>query len=124
MGGPAVAIRNQKKRDYVAKVFQCKGIQLNPSKIKNKSGRKGVAKIMFNSFWGKFGQWDHLNQARFINDPEKYFELCRSEAVTLHDVTAVFPDCMMVTLPHVTITMKEILPETWPLSNSPHAMPG
>ena len=66
--------------------------------MKNNPGRKAVAKIMFNSFWGKFGQRDSLPQTRFIHKSKDFFDLCRSERHEIHNLYAVSPECMMVTI--------------------------
>ena len=52
---------------------------------------------MLNSFWGKFGMRDNLNQTEFIYSPKKYFDLVRSKSKKIHDVDIVTDDCVMLT---------------------------
>jgi hypothetical protein len=99
-GWPESCNTDEKTQDYVAKVLQREQISLDVLKIENNPGRKAVAKLMLNSFWGKFGQRDNLTQTRFIYNPKKYFDLLRSEAVEIHDIYAVTPECMMVSTSH------------------------
>ena len=44
---------------------------------------------MLNSFWGKLGMRDNLNQTEFIYSPKNYFDLVRSKSKKIHDVDIV-----------------------------------
>jgi hypothetical protein len=96
-GWPRGCDTDEKKTEYVKQVEEREGIKIDPARIENNPGRRAIAKLMLNSFWGKFGQRDNLHQTRFIHDPKKYFDLLRSEAVEIHDVFAINENCMMVT---------------------------
>ena len=81
-----------KKHDYVQNVFRREGIRLEFTEIENNPGRKAVAKLMLNSFWGKFGQRDNLTKTQFIYKPKKFFDLLLSKASEIHDLSAVTPE--------------------------------
>lgn len=96
-GWPHGCETEQQKNEYVERVFEREQIKLDVRKVENNPGRKAVAKLMLNSFWGKFGQRDNLTQTSFVYDPTKFFKLLRSEATEIHDMYAVTPECMMMT---------------------------
>lgn len=74
-----------------------KDIKLDVARMGNNPGRKAVAKLMLNSFSAKLGQRDNMTQTKFTHELEEFHEMCRSEAVEVHDIHAVNPQCMMVT---------------------------
>ena len=78
-GWAASCITDEQKDTYLADVKRRERIALDKSKMESNPGRKAVAEIMLNSFWGKFGQRDSLPQTRFFYKPKEYFDLCRSE---------------------------------------------
>ena len=55
-GYPAWAVTAQDKTQYVTRYKEEEGIDLDPSLIQKNPGRKATAKLMLNSFWGKFGE--------------------------------------------------------------------
>ena len=55
-GYPSWADTAQKKAEYVSNYSEHEGIDLDPAFIAKNPGRKATAKLMLNSFWGKFGE--------------------------------------------------------------------
>ena len=55
-GYPAWAVTRQEKAQYVRQYKEKEGIALDPSLVIKNPGRKATAKLMLNSFWGKFGE--------------------------------------------------------------------
>ena len=47
---------------------------------------RALAKLMFNSFWGKFGQRSNMAQVDITDDPSVYFDKFTSES---EEVTAI-----------------------------------
>ena len=70
---------------------------MDPQKMVPNAGLKSVAKLMLNSFWGKFGMRDNLCQTEFIYSPKRYFDLVRSKSKVIHDIHIVSDQCVMVT---------------------------
>lgn len=70
-------------------VKQNEGIALDAAKMENNPGRRAVAKLLLNSFRGKFWQRDNKAKTKSIHDPKQVYEMCRSEAVDIHDIYAV-----------------------------------
>ena len=55
-GYPHWADTPEKKTRYIADYASKEGIHLEPDHIEKNPGRKATAKLMLNSFWGKFGE--------------------------------------------------------------------
>ena len=55
-GYPRWCDTEEKKKEYVEEYRNHEGISLNPDLIAKNPGRKATAKLMLNSFWGKFGE--------------------------------------------------------------------
>ena len=55
-GWPSSCVSDEDKEKYIANVYEKEGIKLEQSKICYNSGLRAQAKIMLNSFWGKFGK--------------------------------------------------------------------
>src|SRR5439155_13369026 len=70
-GYPAHVITDADKDAYIKRYFEHEGILLDKDKIEDNPGRRLIAKLMLNSFWGKFGQRNNLNQVEYINHPEE-----------------------------------------------------
>uniref|UniRef100_A0A915IRS6 DNA-directed DNA polymerase n=1 Tax=Romanomermis culicivorax TaxID=13658 RepID=A0A915IRS6_ROMCU len=48
--------RDEQKHEYKIEVYNGQNISLVPSKILKNPGKRALAKLMLNSFYGKFGQ--------------------------------------------------------------------
>ena len=70
---------------------------MDAQKMAPNAGLKSIAKLMLNSFWGKFGMRDNLCQTEFVYSPKRYFHLIRSKSKVVHDIHIVTDQCVMVT---------------------------
>ena len=68
--------RQQYLDDYQAK----EGIALDPDKIDKNPGRRSLAKMMLDSFWGKYGQQGNKSQVQSISSPTKLYELLNDDS--------------------------------------------
>ena len=55
--------------------FKKEDIELDYNKINKNPGLWALAKLMFNSFWGKFGQQFNLPQVEYVSDHAIYFDM-------------------------------------------------
>ena len=53
-GYPKDRVTKEQKQQYVNEYFKVEGIQLDPNKIEHNPGLRALAKLMLNSFWGKY----------------------------------------------------------------------
>ena len=54
----------EKRQDYIANYLRHENIQLDPENIEKNPGKRATAKLMMNSFWGKFGE--RLNKPKTV----------------------------------------------------------
>lgn len=74
-GYPSWADTPKKKRTYVEQYKEKEGISLDPEMIVKNPGRKATAKLMLNSFWGKFGENLHKAQTIAVYNAHNLFNL-------------------------------------------------
>ena len=82
-GYPKNCVTNEHKQWYVNDILENQDIQLHPTKINNNPGLPALAKLMLNSFWGKFGQRSNLVKAKQIDDPQVFFDYLTSKSRSL-----------------------------------------
>lgn len=63
-GWPAWALTQEQKEQYVDDYARHEGVQLDAKNIEKNSGRRSLAKMMLNSFWGKYGQASNKIQVK------------------------------------------------------------
>ena len=85
-GWPEWCKTEDDKRTYIDFYYQKEGIRLEYKNIKKNKGMRALAKLMLNSFWGKFGQRSNMSQVEFVDDPAVYFDKLTSDK---EKVTAV-----------------------------------
>ena len=85
-GWPEWCRTESEKQTYIDTYNQKEGILLEYDEIKKNPVMRALAKLMLNSFWGKFGQRSNLSQVNLIDDPAVYFEKLMSDR---EDVTCI-----------------------------------
>ena len=85
-GWPDWILTEEDKQNYIELYNHKEGITLEYHKIKKNPGLRALAKLMLNSFWGKFGQRALLPKVDFVDDPSVYFDKLTSDQ---EEVTAV-----------------------------------
>lgn len=95
-GWPGGVTTEEEKASYVKQYKEREGIQLNPEQIQKNPGRKQVAKLMLNSFWGKFGENELRPQTTTISDVSTWQKLINDESIIVKDVRIFNDDVMEV----------------------------
>ena len=78
-GWPDWCKSQEDKQQYIFQYLEKEGILLDYNSIKRNPGLRSIAKLMLNSFWGKFGQRANLTQTSYISDPDQYFDMLTSD---------------------------------------------
>ncbi|XP_055385241.1 uncharacterized protein LOC129614573 [Condylostylus longicornis] len=87
-GWPSKCVTNNEKENYVKDFFDKEDIQLEHEKVSNNPGLRSFAKLMLNSFWGKFGQRENLQKTSIINQPRELYNLLKNPSI---EVCYIFP---------------------------------
>jgi len=82
-GWPRRCDTNEKKEEYVASFKDVEDIELDPDKIQKNSGLKATAKLMLNSFWGKFGQRENLQQVKQCTSEEELYRYTEDDTLKI-----------------------------------------
>lgn len=78
-GWPKWCVTEGDRQKYIKLYNEKEGILLEYDKIKKNTGLRALAKLMLNSFWGKFGQRSNMCQVDIIDDPSVYFDKLTSD---------------------------------------------
>ena len=79
----------EKQHEYVVNYLLHEGIQLEPDKIEKNPGKRSTAKMMLNSFWGKFGEQPNKNQVETFTSPSAFYKLLLNEEQQIHSIRIV-----------------------------------
>ena len=74
-GWPRWCVTEEKKQQYISEYREREGIDLDYDSIQNNAGKKATAKLMLNSFWGKFGERPNKPRTVTITSPSQLFPL-------------------------------------------------
>ena len=59
-------------------------------------GLRALAKLMLNSFWGKFGQRLNLTKVAMIKDPKQLFDLLTNDKFEVSDILPINEEVLEV----------------------------
>ena len=79
------------KAQYVREYEVHEGIQLDPTMIRKNPGRKATAKLMLNSFWGKFGERMNKPRVETITSAAGLFRRVSGPLLTIHAIRICTP---------------------------------
>ena len=96
-GWPSDVGEDEEKRlAYVEAYEEKEGIRLDESKIENNPGMRSLAKMMLNSFWGKFGQQSNKCQVEALTSPHEFYRLITRDDKDVHSIRVVTEDMLEV----------------------------
>ena len=82
-GWPSWCQTLEQKRDYILRYQEREGIRLDIASIAKNPGRKAMAKLMLNSFWGKFGERIIKPTTVTVQNPAHLFSLISDAALDI-----------------------------------------
>lgn len=77
---------DEKKWEYVRLYNKREGIALDLEKIEKNLGRKVTAKLMLNSFWGKFGEQVNKLQLQKYTKAYQLLDVVHNKIVEISDI--------------------------------------
>ena len=72
------------------------GISLEYDKVKPNPGLKATAKLMLNSFWGKFGQRENLPQVQQCTNPDHLYKILEDDTLEVQNIRFCTDDVLEV----------------------------
>lgn len=95
-GYPRWADTLEQRQRYVADYRTHEGIVLNPDLITPNAGRKACAKLMLNSFWGKFGENTRKPKTVVVRDPAALYEILSNPTTPITSLRVCSEECLEV----------------------------
>ena len=96
-GWPSSCNTTEEKNNYIDYFLQNEGVQLDFNCISKNSGLRSVAKLMLNSFWGKFGQKENQSKTQVVKDPIEMYSLLTNPSIEVHNILPVNEETNFVT---------------------------
>ena len=85
-GWPSECDTEEKRRTYLDDYKAHEGIELDPAKVEKNPGLRSLAKLMLNSFWGKFGQRPNQTQVTTCVKPSEFFNIITDDRQVVHRI--------------------------------------
>jgi len=85
-GYPSDVTTPEQKADYIRNYKQKENISLNPTLIVKNPGRKATAKLMLNSFWGKFQENLHKPTTTIVYTAAGLFDIVSNELLDIRQI--------------------------------------
>lgn len=95
-GFPSNCQTKEDKEKYIEHFFQTEGIKLEFSEILANAGLRSLAKLMLNSFWGKFGQRENQPKTTIVYEPDKLFQLLTDPSIEVNNTIPINEKCLTV----------------------------
>ena len=95
-GYPAWADTPDKQAQYCTNYEEHQGIALDPDRLLKNPGRKATAKLMLNSFWGKFGENLNKSKVYFITEPAHLYALLYATTANIEHICICTPELLEV----------------------------
>ena len=95
-GWPSDCVTDEQKEAYIAEYEAHEGVLLDKDKIMVNPGRKAVAKVMLNSFWGKFCEADNKPQTRTLQNASDWDKLMADDSVIVKSINVYNEDVLEV----------------------------
>ena len=92
-GYPAWADTPDKQAQYRTNYEEHQGIALDPDRLVKNPGRKATAKLMLNSFWGKFGENLNKSKVYSITEPAHLYALLYATTANVEHIRICTPSC-------------------------------
>ncbi|XP_054272493.1 uncharacterized protein LOC128992778 [Macrosteles quadrilineatus] len=100
-GFPSWCETEEDKDQYFEDYFKKEGVQLEKDKIIKNGGLRSLAKLMLNSFWGKFGQRENQTKATIVRDPKTLFKMLTSPEIDVIRVQIVNEEVLVVSWEYI-----------------------
>lgn len=78
-----------KQEQYLDDFFEREGIRLDPDQIERNEGLRALAKLMLNSFWGKFGQRPNMTRCKQFNSPAQFFKFLSDDEIEVSSLQLI-----------------------------------
>ncbi|KAG8227912.1 hypothetical protein J437_LFUL011840 [Ladona fulva] len=93
-GYPSWCLSEDQKARYIKDFFERERIELDAGNIAHNPGMRQLAKLMLNSFWGRFGMQENLTRCSILRTMEELLALITDPSVALSHLIPVNEDAI------------------------------
>ncbi|XP_074036387.1 uncharacterized protein [Leptinotarsa decemlineata] len=87
---------DEEKQQYIEEFSQREDVLFEFYKITDNPGLRSLAKLMLNSFWGKFGQRENQPKTSILNQPAEFFKMMTDPSRVINSVLTINEDTLIV----------------------------
>ena len=84
-GWPEWCDTEEKKQEYITAYAKNEGINLEYEAIEKNPGKRTLAKLLLNSFWGKFGQRPNMTQTKYVYSQAEFLSAVLDKSKNITD---------------------------------------
>ncbi|KAK5638665.1 hypothetical protein RI129_012960 [Pyrocoelia pectoralis] len=95
-GWPLNCVSQEDKIAYIDRFFEKEGIELEYDKIVVNPGLRSLAKLILNSFFGKFGQRENQSKTHIVNQPAELYTLLFDPAINVVGIIPINEETLVV----------------------------
>ncbi|XP_052795197.1 uncharacterized protein LOC128228116 [Mya arenaria] len=99
-GWPEWCKTEDDKQSYMQNIYDKEGILLDYDRICKNPGLRSLAKLMLNSFWGKFGQRTNLEQTSYVTDTNEFSDFMTSDQQEIKNIRFVNEETVQLAWPY------------------------
>lgn len=88
-GFPSNRTTREDKEKYIEEYMKTEGVQLEFDAIVSNPGLRSLAKLMLNSFWGRFGMRENMRQTSIIREPKELFAILANPAIAVNSIQEI-----------------------------------
>ena len=93
-GWPAWCTTEEQRDSYLAQYHEQETITLDRDLVASNPGRKATAKLMLNSFWGKFGERENKPTTQVVTSPAALYRLLRNPLLEVSNLRLCTDDIL------------------------------
>ena len=107
-GWPKDCCTEETKSKYIEEFLEREDVSLEYANITENSGLRSLAKLMLNSFWGKFGQRENQQKTKIVNKPAEFFSMFTNPSICINGVLPINEDTLIVNYEHTEDTYEPL----------------
>ncbi|KAJ1523104.1 hypothetical protein ONE63_000997 [Megalurothrips usitatus] len=95
-GWPSHVKTDAQKDQYIQDIYDRDGIVIRMDRVEKNPGKRFLAKLILNSFWGKMGEKTLRSQTVFVFDYGELISLCQDSTITINSILPIGEDCLQI----------------------------
>ncbi|KAJ8020849.1 putative DNA polymerase [Holothuria leucospilota] len=110
-GWPSDCQSDLERSEFIRKYNEKEGTDLKAENIERNEGKRALAKLMLNSFWGKFGQRPNLPQTEYVQKLERYYKILLDDTKVIKSLSFVSDSMVQIQWQDIDENLKT-MPDT------------